>query len=433
MTESLSQNYFFKSRTFVPGGVHSPVRSFKGLPMNPLFMERAEGAHIFSVDGAKYIDFCMSFGPLITGHKDPEVQESIMKALERGWSYGACEPYSLNLAEYLIEKIPFIDQIRFVSSGTEAVMTALRLARGFTGRNKILKFHGCYHGHVDSMLIKSGSGLAGTMTASSAGIPEGVVQDTLVVPLGDYLALEEVFRNHGNELAAVIMEPIPANYGLLQMDEKFCQHVRAMTKKSGALFIADEVITGFRLGLQGMSGKWNLNPDLVTYGKVIGGGLPVAALAGKKDIMEHLAPMGNVYQAGTLSANPLGMVAGLTLVKKLNEDFYTRLEKRSERIGNIFQKYLNSHWPDLEGTIHRVGSLFWPHFSHSQNKAWPVCVEDIGQHQGENFSKLFCDLIEKGVYLAPNGYEVGFVSMAHNDSVIQELEEKLCSSPKAMS
>ena len=290
-------NLFEQANEFIPGGVHSPVRSFKGLKSTPRFIKEGKGAYITDVSGKNYIDFCMSFGPLILGHQDEDVKEELKDALERGWSFGASEPYSLELARYLVERICFIDKVRFVNSGTEAVMTALRIARGATGRDKIIKFNGCYHGHIDSMLIKAGSGLAGTAEASSAGISTNVAQETIVLELGDKEAVEECLSNHGDQVAAIIIEPLPANNGLLIQHKEFLTFLREITKKHGVLLIHDEVISGFRIGgFQGMSCHTGIFPDLVTYGKVIGGGLPVGAVAGKKEYMDLLAPIGPVYQ-----------------------------------------------------------------------------------------------------------------------------------------
>ncbi|TNE96757.1 MAG: aminotransferase class III-fold pyridoxal phosphate-dependent enzyme, partial [Deltaproteobacteria bacterium] len=291
---------FERSKQLVPGGVHSPVRSFKGLESTPRFIARGDGAKIWDTDGKDYIDFCMSFGPLILGHRNPGVEQELKEALERGWSYGACEPYSLQLLEFLLERLPFVDQMRFVNSGTEAVMTALRLARGVTGKSKIIKFNGCYHGHVDSMLIKAGSGLAGTAEASSAGVPKGTAEDTLILELGDLEEVKACFNDHKDQIAAIIVEPLPANNGLLIQEQSYLEGLREITKANGALLIFDEVISGFRVAFGGMAEKTGITPDIVTYGKIIGGGLPVGALAAKKEIMNHLAPIGNVYQAGTL-------------------------------------------------------------------------------------------------------------------------------------
>ncbi len=414
---------FKKSKTLVPGGVHSPVRSFKGLPMSPIFFEKSKGAFLTDVEGKSYIDFCMSFGPLILGHRDLEVERELMMALERGWSYGACEPYSLALADFLVEKIPFIEQIRFVNSGTEAVMTAIRLARGYTGKNKIIKFNGCYHGHTDSMLIKAGSGLAGTSEASSKGIPKGISQDTLILDLDDLNAVEECFMAHKGEIAALIIEPLPANNGLLIQKEEYLKGLRELTKKHDALLIFDEVISGFRVGFGGMSEKINIRPDLVTYGKIIGGGLPVGALAGSSEIMGHLSPNGGVYQAGTLSANPLAMVGGLATLKKLSQESYLDLENNTKKMvdlfGQWFREFNNGQFAHFKATS--FGSLFW--FVPYKNDIRKI--PDIPESLSKEFAPLFTILLEKGIYLSPNAYEVGFTSLAHNADVISKLKKRL--------
>ncbi|MGB0453367.1 MAG: glutamate-1-semialdehyde 2,1-aminomutase [Bacteriovoracaceae bacterium] len=415
---------FSESLNVVPGGVHSPVRSFKGLDMPPRFFKKADGAFIEDVQGKDYIDFCMSFGPLILGHKNKAVKEAATQALENGWSYGACEPYSLELAKEILKKISFVEKIRFLNSGTEAVMTAIRLARGHTKRNKILKFNGCYHGHVDSMLIKAGSGLAGATTSSSAGIPEGVCEDTLIAELDDIEAVKKIFSDHQNQIAAVLIEPLPANNGLMPQSQEFLEFLREITKENQTLLVFDEVISGFRVSVGGMAQVTGITPDIVTYGKIIGGGFPVGALAAKAEIMDTLAPVGDVYQAGTLSANPLAMVAGLANLKALTEDTYTKIENSTKEIIQIletwFQEYENGKFSHLKVT--QTSSLFWISSRTNLKKAI-----DIPSDQGENFKPLFETLLEKGIYLAPNAYEVGFVSLAHNDEVIQEFKRRLYS------
>jgi glutamate-1-semialdehyde 2,1-aminomutase len=401
-----NQELFQKSLQLVPGGVHSPVRSFKGLHTTPLFIKSANGAKFVDEEDHEFIDFCMSFGPMILGHRNVEVEQAIIHAVQRGWSYGACEKYSLELAEYIIDKISFIEQIRFVNSGTEAVMTALRIARGYTGKNKVIKFSGCYHGHLDSMLIKAGSGLAGTASASSAGVTEETAKDTLICSLGDLRQLELIISEHKEDIAAIIIEPLPANNGLLIQNQSFLKSLRELCTQHKILLIFDEVISGFRVGFGGMSQHSKINPDIVTYGKIIGGGMPVGAIAGKKEIMEMLAPIGPVYQAGTLSANPVAMSAGLATLKQLTPETYQTLEKNTNRICEIFQEWIGSVNEFENVKIHQYSSLFW--------------IE-----AGQQFANLFEVLLKKGIYLAPNGVEVGFVSAAHNDKIIDELKHKL--------
>jgi glutamate-1-semialdehyde 2,1-aminomutase len=417
-----SETLFEKSLNLVPGGVHSPVRSFKGLHTTPRFIKRSEGAYLYDEDGKNYIDFCMSFGPMILGHKNQAVKEAILEAVENGWSYGACEKYSLELAEFIINKIPFIDQIRFMNSGTEAVMTAVRLARGYTKKNKIIKFSGCYHGHLDSMLIKAGSGLAGTAEASSSGVTPETAKDTLICELGNIEAVEKIFKDHKGEIAGIILEPLPANNGLLIQTDDFLKQLRKICDQNHALLIFDEVISGFRIGFGGMAQKTNINPDIVTYGKIIGGGMPVGAVAGKRDIMQCLAPVGNVYQAGTLSANPVAMKAGLANLKQLTPSFYEELNQTSKNIYNIFQEFFDAHNGFKEFKIKTYDSLFW-----LVPTTKPIhATSDIPQNLTELFNPFFKHCLERGIYLAPNAYEIGFISGAHV-SAISELKKRLWS------
>lgn len=415
-----SEQLFEKSKKYVPGGVHSPVRSFKGLHTTPRFINRAAGAYIWDEEGKDYIDFCMSFGPLILGHRNQSVEEEVREALKRGWSYGACEKYSLELAEYLVERIPHIDQIRFVNSGTEAVMTAIRLARGVTGKDKIIKFNGCYHGHIDSMLIKAGSGLAGTAEASSSGVTKQEASDTLVCELGDLETVKKIFAENAGEIAGIFIEPLPANNGILIQEKQFLQELRNLCNEHHALLVFDEVISGFRVSFAGMTEDLGIKPDIVTYGKIIGGGFPVGAIAASREIMEHLAPLGSVYQAGTLSANPVAMVAGLANLKQLTPDFYSKLEQNTNAIVATFKEWLaEGEFSDYE--IVQYKSLFWP-IPGDKNIIRP---SQMPHNLGERFYELFKTLLHKGIYLSPNAYEIGFGSIAHNDSVIEELKRRL--------
>lgn len=411
-----SEVLFERSKLVAPGGVHSPVRSFKGLGRSPVFFKEAKGSKLVSVEGQEYIDFCMSFGPMILGHRDPEVQESVLEMIHTAWSFGACEMYSLELAEWITNEISFVEKLRFVSSGTEAVMSALRVARAATGRQKVLKFDGCYHGHVDSLLVKSGSGLAGEASSSSAGVSENVARETLVIPLDDDLALETVFEQRGKEIAVVVIEPLPANYGLLIQRKEFIQKMVSLAKKHGALVMFDEVISGFRVALGGMAELLSIEPDLVCYGKVIGGGFPVGCYGGKKEIMDLVAPLGPVYQAGTLSANPVGMRAGLTTLKKMKRlDGWKQLRCTGEIFSQKLAHVFGTLQPEL--SVSHFGSLFWIH-----NKSSELIrrVDKIPPGQGESFRSLFLACLDQGVYLAPNAYEVGFLSLAHS---AQDLEK----------
>ena len=415
-----NQELYDKSLELVPGGVHSPVRSFSSLEGPPHFIESANGAKIKTVEGREYIDFCMSFGPLILGHRNPLVEERLHEALGRGWTYGAAEAYSLGLAEYIISRIECMDKIRFVNSGTEAVMTAIRIARGFTGRDKIIKFNGCYHGHVDSMLISSGSGLAGEGESSSQGIPQGVIDNTIVVELGDFDAVYQAFEKNQDQIAAIVVEPLPANYGLLKQSNKFLTFLRDITLKNNALLVFDEVISGFRVAFGGMAEKTGLNPDIVTYGKVIGGGLPVGAVAGTAKVMDCLAPVGGVYQAGTLSANPLAMVAGLASLEQMTPEVYTELGQITSEVASLFNQFFaqSEHYKDFQ--CYHEESLFYITTADSP----PTCLAEFPKSTAERFAPLFADLVDRGIYLAPNGYEVGFVSLAHKE-LLPELKQKL--------
>jgi glutamate-1-semialdehyde 2,1-aminomutase len=417
-----SNELFEKSKKYVPGGVHSPVRSFKGLHTTPRFINRADGAMIWDEDGKNYVDFCMSFGPLIHGHKDPDVKKAIEGALERGWSYGACEKYSLELAEYMVDRLCFIDQVRFMNSGTEAVMTAVRLARGITNREKIIKFNGCYHGHLDGMLIKAGSGLAGTADASSKGVTAKQAADTLIAELGDLAAIEDCFKAHPNQIAAIFIEPLPANNGLLVQTKEYLQGLRRLCDKYGALLVFDEVISGFRVHFGGMACLTGVIPDLVTYGKIIGGGMPVGAVAGKSAHMEFLAPVGPVYQAGTLSGNPVAMAAGLANMKKLTSEAYQRLDQQSAAVVALLNEWSEGHG-FADYSVQRFGSLFWA----APTKQKLNNITQIPENLMPRFYELFKVLLEKGIYLAPNAWEVGFISLAHDEKILAEMRKRLWS------
>ncbi len=415
-----SEDLFERAKKVAPGGVHSPVRSFKGLGRSPVFFTHAQGAYLHSVEKKKYIDFCMSFGPMILGHQDPEVKAAVMDMVHTAWSFGACEIYSLELAEWMTSHLPWAEKVRFVSSGTEAVMSAIRVARAATGRSKILKFDGCYHGHLDGLLVQAGSGLAGEASTTSAGIPAEIAQMTLVCPLDDEKKLEEIFALHGNEIALLAIEPLPANNGLLIQRQEFLKKCAELCKKHGALLLFDEVISGFRVSLGGMVEKTGIQPDLVCYGKIIGGGFPVGCYAGRKDLMDQVAPLGKVYQAGTLSANPIGMRAGLVTLQKLKrENVWRQLETRLQKFSAAFQEILNHH-----GLPHQViqhSSLFWI----SPKTEQPIRrLEQIPGNLGDSFKSLFIKLLDQGIYLAPNAYEVGFLSMAHTDQILDETLEK---------
>jgi len=415
-TDALSREYFERALRVSPGGVHSPVRAFKGVGGTPIFFRGAQGGTMTSVDGHEYIDFCQSFGPLMLGHRDPDVAEAVQEAVETAWSFGACEPYSLELAEWITSRLPWVEMLRFVSSGTEAVMSALRVARAATGRNLILKFEGCYHGHSDSLLVKAGSGLAGASASSSAGVSANVAGETLVAPLDDEEAVRKIFAVQGKDIAAVILEPLPANYGLLIQRREFIEETVRAARENGALVIFDEVISGFRVALGGMAEVLGMRPDLVTYGKVIGGGFPVACYGGRKDLMDLVAPSGPVYQAGTLSANPVGMRAGLATLQKIERvNAYTVLEERT----GSFCDQLNDEMGKrgLPFQLTRTASIFW---LHTRTNDVIRRIDQIPPENSAAFGKVFHGALSHGVYLAPSGFEVSFMSLAHTDELLEK-------------
>ena len=413
---SRSDDLYARASAVTPGGVHSPVRGFRRVGGTPVFMRGARGSRLEDVDGKRYVDYCLAFGPLILGHAHPRVLAAIVEAAARGWSWGTPERNSLELAELVTGKLPWVERLRFVNSGTEAVMSALRLARAATGRSLVLKFDGCYHGHVDSMLVRAGSGLAGE--ADSAGVPAGVVADTVVLPLDDIPALEGLFAARGRELAAAIIEPLPANHGLLPQRQEFLDALAWQCQQHGALLVFDEVITGFRLGFGGMAGLTGIRPDLVTYGKIIGGGLPVGAVGGRREVMELVAPLGPVYQAGTLAANPVAMAAGLATLRELADGTaYLALEDSGRMLEDLLK--------DLPGLrLQRVGSIFW---LVPADAAGPVIRTPaaVPTSAAERYPALFHALLADGVYLPPSPYEVGFLSTAHSDQDIRDLATAL--------
>ena len=417
----LSREYFARALRVAPGGVHSPVRAFKGVGGAPVFFRSAQGGTMTSVDGREYVDFCQSFGPLILGHRDSDVSETVREAIETAWSFGACEPYSLELGEWITSRLPWVEMLRFVSSGTEAVMSALRVARAATERNRILKFEGCYHGHSDSLLVKAGSGLAGIAASSSAGVSSNVAGETLVAPLDDEDAVRRLFTKYGQEIAAVILEPLPANYGLLIQRREFIEETVRIARENGSLVIFDEVISGFRVALGGMVAVLGISPDLVTYGKVIGGGFPVACYGGRRDLMELVAPAGPVYQAGTLSANPIGMRAGLATLQKVErDDAYKQLEAKTADFCDKLNDGLQRR--RLPFQLTRSASIFW---LHAQTDHTIRRIDEIPQHHSSAFAKVFHAALARGVYLAPSGFEVNFMSLAHSGELLERAHDAI--------
>ncbi len=394
----------------IPGGVDSPVRSFSSVGGEPFFVASADGAHLVDTDGRRMIDYVQSWGASILGHAHPAVVEAVQRAAAAGTSYGAPTEREVELAEAIAARVPSVDKVRLVSSGTEAAMTAVRLARGATGRAKILKFAGCYHGHVDSLLVAAGSGVATLGLPGSAGVTEGTVADTVVVPYNDEAALDAAFDRYGDDLAAVLVEPVAANMGLVPPAEGFLAGLRRRCTDAGALLVCDEVITGFRLGPDGAQGRYGIAPDLSMFGKVLGGGLPLAALGGRAEIMDHLAPLGPVYQAGTLSGNPLATAAGLAVLAELDDAAYATLTAKATRFADGLSRAL----PDAR--ITQVQTLTGVFFGPN-----PVTdYETARRADHEAYARFFHAMLDRGVFLAPSGYETLFVSLAHTDDVIDE-------------
>ena len=424
---SRSEELYARALQVAPGGVHSPVRAFRSVGGTPVFMTGGHGARLTDVDGREYLDFCMAFGPMILGHGNETVRAAVIEALGRGWSLGTAEPYSLELAEYITSRIPWVQNIRFVNSGTEAVMSALRVARAATGRSKILKFEGCYHGHADAMLLRAGSGLADAPLPDSAGLGAMAVSETIVAPLDDAAALAAAFDRYGKDLACAIIEPLPANYGLLPQRGEFLRAVARLAKQYGALLIFDEVISGFRVGFQGYAPIAEVTPDLVTYGKIIGGGFPVGAYGGRRELMQLVAPVGPVYQAGTLSANPVAMCAGLAMLRSLSDGVvYAQLEARGAQLERALRVV-----PNL--VVQRVGSIFWLCLTGADrttnDAAQTGAVMRSPAHFppgcAQRYRDIYHPLLARGVYLAPSAFEVGFISAAHSSAQIAEFTSTL--------
>ncbi len=415
-----SNKLFAEAKKMFPGGVHSPVRAFKSVSGSPLFITKGEGCHITDVDGNKFLDFCCSWGPLILGHNNSYVRKKIEKALKNGTSFGTPSPSGNMIGRLILDNHKYLDRIRFVSSGTEAVMSAIRLARGYTGKNKIIKFDGCYHGHVDSLLVKAGSGLATFGVSSSAGIPASLAKETIVLPLADIAKVEKTMKA-SKDIAAVIIEPIPANNGLLLQDKSYLKALRKLCDKYGVLLIFDEVISGFRVGFEGAAGYYKIRPDLITYGKIIGGGMPVGAFGGKRKIMNHVAPEGNVYQAGTLSANPIALSAGIAMLEKLlQKNFYEDQEKRTAYFVDTIMKHVRKK--KYAFNIQHIGSIFWFAFSEKRIQA----ADEIDASTMSLFKKLHASLLDHGIYLGPSGYEVGFISTAHSRKYLKQGAATIC-------
>lgn len=405
---------FQEAKRLMPGGVNSPVRAFKSVGMNPIFMESGKGSRVYDLDGNEYIDYVLSWGPLIHGHANDRVVEALKCVAEKGTSFGAPTAIENELAKLVIERVPSVEIVRMVNSGTEATMSALRLARGYTGRNKIVKFEGCYHGHGDSLLIKAGSGVATLGLPDSPGVPEGVASNTITVPYNDLESLRVAFKQYGDDIAAVIVEPVAGNMGVVPPLPGFLEGLRSITKDHGALLIFDEVMTGFRVGYHCGQGYFGVTPDLTCLGKVIGGGLPVGAYGGRADIMERIAPSGPIYQAGTLSGNPLAMTAGYETLIQLTPDSYREFERKAELLERGLQAAAETY--DIPYCINRVGSMVGFFFTNEK----VVDYETAKTSNLEYFSAYYREMIEQGVFLPPSQFEGLFLSTAHSDEDIEQ-------------
>jgi glutamate-1-semialdehyde 2,1-aminomutase len=413
-----SNDIFHRGEKILVGGVDSPVRAFRSVGGTPLVIEQARGAYLFDVDGHSYLDYVCSWGALILGHAHAGVMHAIQEQAALGTSYGMTSPLESELAEQIAQAVPSIEMLRFVSSGTEATMSAIRLARGFTKRDLILKFEGCYHGHSDSFLSQAGSGLATLGISASPGVPEAFARSTLNVPYNDLTAVEKAFQDHKNEIAAIIVEPIAANMGVVNPEQGYLEGLREISKKNGALLIFDEVISGFRVALGGAQAESKIKPDLTTLGKIIGGGLPVAAYGGRREIMRMLAPLGPVYQAGTLSGNPLAMRAGLATLPHLRApNFYADLNEKSRRLAEGLRKAFKD--ADAPVQINAAGSLLTIFFSENPIRNY----EDAKKSDTKKFAKFFNEMLDRGIFLPPSQYEALFVSAAHTEADIDRTIE----------
>jgi len=409
MTHEKSKQWFERAQARIPGGVNSPVRAFRGVGGTPLFIECGQGSRIFDADGNSYIDYVGSWGPLLLGHRPRAVIDALREMLDAGTSFGAPTGHEVELAELISEIVPSMEMVRLVNSGTEATMSALRLARGFTGRDLTIKFEGCYHGHVDSLLVKAGSGMATLGIADTAGVPRAFAETTIALPFNSIAAVEKAFAERGSQIAAVIVEPVVGNMGCVPPAPGFLEALRALTTRHGALLIFDEVMTGFRVALGGAQQRFSIRPDLTTLGKIIGGGLPIGAYGGRADIMHQIAPLGPVYQAGTLSGNPLCVAAGLAMLRhlKAHPETYETLEARAAQL---------TAWTPPGVTVNRVGSMFTFFFTEGPVTDW----ESAKKCDTARFGKYFHFLLDRGVYLAPSQFEAGFVSAAHSEEDINK-------------
>ncbi|MEK3950846.1 glutamate-1-semialdehyde 2,1-aminomutase [Paenibacillus peoriae] len=398
---------FDEAKQYIPGGVNSPVRAFKSVGITPVYIDHGEGSRVYDIDGQSYLDYVCSWGPLIMGHAHPEVVKALQVAVVKGTSFGAPTLAETEMAKLVCERVPSMDIVRMVNSGTEATMSAIRLARGFTSRSKILKFEGSYHGHADSLLIKAGSGVATLGLPDSPGVPEVVATHTITVPYNDLASVKLAFEKFGEEIAAIIVEPVAGNMGVVPPQPGFLEGLREVTQQYGSLLIFDEVMTGFRVGLHSAQGRFGVTPDLTCLGKVIGGGLPVGAYGGRRDILEQIAPSGPIYQAGTLSGNPLAMAAGYSTLKLLTPEVYDRLEERAARLQAGFER--NASELGIPVTINRVGSMVCPFFTEEK----VVNFDTAKTSNQDHFRRYFTEMVNEGVSVAPSQFEGMFVSGVH--------------------
>ncbi|EIS3741719.1 glutamate-1-semialdehyde 2,1-aminomutase [Aeromonas hydrophila] len=412
---SKSDQLFEQARQTIPGGVNSPVRAFNGVGGTPRFIDHADGAYLYDVDGQAYVDYIGSWGPMLLGHNHPAIKAAVIKAVEKGLSYGAPTEIEVLMAEKVRQIVPSMEQVRMVNSGTEATMSAIRLARGYTGRDKIVKFEGCYHGHADSLLVKAGSGALTLGQPNSPGVPADFAKHTLTCVFNDLGSVREAFTQYGSEIACIIVEPVAGNMNCIPPVPGFLEGLRAICDEFGALLILDEVMTGFRVSLRGAQGHYNIDPDLTTLGKIIGAGMPVGAFGGKKKVMQHIAPTGPVYQAGTLSGNPVAMAAGLTMLDLLLEPgLYEQLSAKTARVAEGLKAAAAKH--DIPLAINYVGGMFGFFFTDEPEI---TRYEQVTRCDMERFKRFYHLMLEEGVYLAPSAYEAGFLSLAHGDKEIE--------------
>lgn len=416
LSHAISERLFDSARNRIPGGVNSPVRAFRGVGGTPRFFSAADGAWLEDADGNRYIDYIGAWGPMIVGHRHPEVIAALQAQLDHGVAFGGPTEGEVLIAERIASLVPSIDSVRLVNSGTEATMSALRLARGFTGRDKVLKFEGCYHGHVDSLLVKAGSGALTLGSPDSAGIPAATAEQTFILPYNDAEAVAELFDTHGHEIACIIVEPVAGNMNLVPPQPGFLEALRDITSRHGSLLIFDEVMTGFRVALGGAQAHYGVTPDLTALGKVIGGGLPVGAFGGRRDIMEMLAPSGPVYQAGTLSGNPLAVAAGLATLELISQaGFYDALTAKTSLLLEGLRA--RAEHAGIPFQTHQVGAMFGCFFNDSDSI---TCLDDVSRSDLERFQHYFHAMLDQGIYLAPSAFEAGFVSSAHGDEEVQK-------------